>query len=369
MIKLNKKVLAIILAGGKGTRLKDLTRQIAKPAISFGSKYRIIDFTLSNCINSGIKDVGVITQYQPFVLNSYINNGLSWGLTNIDILQPYINEKSSKWFNGTAHAIYQNIEYIDQKDPDYLLILSGDHIYEMDYNEMLKQHQKFHANLTIAVRDVPYKDASRFGIMKTDDNNRIVEFEEKPKHPKSNHASMGIYIFTWERLREVLKNSFDKEKNMMDFGKNVIPYYINSGDTVIAYPFSGYWRDVGTVDSLWEANMELIDGSFYHQMQKDQWPIYYHDTLVPPTKIAQNAEIEDSLIDDGCFISGKIDHSVIAKNVTIQSNSVIKDSVIMPNVSIGKNTYLDHIVVGENAVIGDQRRITGKRNQILAVRE
>lgn len=366
---LNKKTLAIILAGGKGTRLKNLTHQIAKPAISFGSKYRIIDFTLSNCINSGIEDVGVITQYQPYILNNYINNGLSWGLTNIDILQPYINKKSSKWFNGTAHAIYQNIEYIDKKNPEYLLILSGDHIYEMDYNKMLEQHKKFHANLTVAVRDVSLKEASRFGIMKTDDNNRIVEFEEKPKYPKSNHASMGIYIFTWKRLREVLKNSFNKDKEMIDFGKNVIPYYINSGDTVIAYPFSGYWRDVGTVESLWEANMELIGGGFYYQIQNDQWPIYYHDVLVPPTKVAKNAEIKKSLLANGCFISGKIEHSVIAENVTIQANSIIKNSVIMPNVSIGKNVFLDHVVVGEDSIIGDQRKIIGKKGRIIAVKE
>lgn len=366
---MDDKVLAIILAGGKGTRLKSLTHEIAKPAISFGSKYRIIDFTLSNCVNSGIKDIGVITQYQPFILNNYINNGVSWGLSNADILQPYINEKSSKWFNGTAHAIYQNLEYIDKKDPEYLLVLSGDHIYEMDYNKMLAQHKKHHANLTIAVRNVSMNEASRFGIMQTDENDRIVDFEEKPKHPKSDQASMGIYIFNWDRLREVLKNSFDKEKEMIDFGKNVIPYYINSGDTVVAYNFSGYWRDVGTVNSLWKANMELINGDFYYQMQSDKWPIYYHDTLAPPTTISSDAVIENTLIDNGCFISGTIKHSVLAKNVTIQENSVIKNSVIMPNAAIGKNVYLDHAVVGENAVIGDHRRIVGNDSEILAVRE
>lgn len=281
---MSTEMLGLILAGGKGTRLGKLTSDQAKPAVPFGGRYRIIDFTLSNCANSGVKNIGIITQYQPLLLNEHIGNGVSWGLDGLNasatILQPYTDNSGSKWFEGTAHAIYQNIDYIDSKDPEYVLILSGDHIYKMDYESMLEEHIKNGASLTVAVIDVPMKEASRFGIMNTDVSGRITEFEEKPEHPKSNHASMGIYIFNWKRLREVLTTGFTTNDDMVDFGKNVIPYYLKSDERVFAYHFSGYWKDVGTIDSLWAANMEFLDGSDGLNLYDRSWRIYSKIQLI-----------------------------------------------------------------------------------------
>ncbi|PWG50426.1 glucose-1-phosphate adenylyltransferase [Ligilactobacillus salivarius] len=360
---MKNEMLGVILAGGKGTRLGKLTHNQAKPAVPFGGRYRIIDFTLSNCVNSGVKNIGVITQYQPLNLNAHIGNGASWGLDDLNagvtILQPYSNNEGSKWFEGTAHAIYQNIGYIDQMDPEYILILSGDHIYKMDYEAMLDQHKETGASLTVAVIDVPWDEASRFGIMNTDDNNRIIDFEEKPAEPKSNHASMGIYIFNWKRLREVLVNSFTRNQDMVDFGKNVIPYYLKSGESVFAYNFKGYWKDVGTIDSLWYANMEFLDENNELNLQDRTWRIYSRNPIAPPQIIAETAEIKDAMVVDGSYIAGKVDHSILSANVRIQTGSVITDSVIMPGAKIGKNVTIHRAIIGEGAVIGDDVVIDG----------
>lgn len=360
---MKNEMLGVILAGGKGTRLGKLTHNQAKPAVPFGGRYRIIDFTLSNCVNSGVKNIGVITQYQPLNLNAHIGNGASWGLDDLNagvtILQPYSNNEGSKWFEGTAHAIYQNIGYIDQMDPEYILILSGDHIYKMDYEAMLDQHKETGASLTVAVIDVPWDEASRFGIMNTDDNNRIIDFEEKPAEPKSNHASMGIYIFNWKRLREVLVNSFTRNQDMVDFGKNVIPYYLKSGESVFAYNFKGYWKDVGTIDSLWHANMEFLDENNELNLQDRTWRIYSRNPIAPPQIIAETAEIKNAMIVDGSYIAGKVDHSILSANVRIQTGSVVTDSVIMPGAKIGKNVTIHRAIIGEGAVIGDDVVIDG----------
>lgn len=360
---MKNEMLAMILAGGKGTRLGKLTQNIAKPAVPFGGRYRIIDFTLSNCVNSGIKNIGVVTQYQPLILNNHIGNGASWGLDRLDsgvtILQPYSNNEGSKWFEGTSHAIYQNIDYIDSMDPEYLLVLSGDHIYKMDYEDMLAQHIKNHAALSVAVIDVPWDEASRFGIMNTDENDRIIEFEEKPAEPKSNHASMGIYIFTWSRLRDVLMNSFKKDVDMYDFGKNVIPFYIKSGDNVHAYHFSGYWKDVGTIESLWSTNMEFIDNEGDLNIRDKTWPIYSKNPIAPPQFITDSARVNNSMIVDGCFIAGDVEHSILAANVQVKEGSVIEDSVVMTGASIGKNVTIKRAIIGENAIIGDGAVIDG----------
>ncbi|MER1299758.1 glucose-1-phosphate adenylyltransferase [Ligilactobacillus salivarius] len=360
---MKNEMLGVILAGGKGTRLGKLTHNQAKPAVPFGGRYRIIDFTLSNCVNSGVKNIGVITQYQPLNLNAHIGNGASWGLDDLNagvtILQPYSNNEGSKWFEGTAHAIYQNIGYIDQMDPEYILILSGDHIYKMDYEAMLDQHKETGASLTVAVIDVPWNETSRFGIMNTDDNNRIIDFEEKPAEPKSNHASMGIYIFNWKRLREVLVNSFTRNQDMVDFGKNVIPYYLKSGESVFAYNFKGYWKDVGTIDSLWHANMEFLDENNELNLQDRTWRIYSRNPIAPPQIIAETAEIKDAMIVDGSYIAGKVDHSILSANVRIQTGSVVTDSVIMPGAKIGKNVTIHRAIIGEGAVIGDDVVIDG----------
>ncbi|MCI1633521.1 MAG: glucose-1-phosphate adenylyltransferase [Liquorilactobacillus nagelii] len=360
---MKNEMIAVILAGGQGSRLKDLTKNSAKPAVPFGGRYRIIDFTLSNCVNSGIYNIGVITQYQPLTLNSHIGNGASWGLDHLDsgvtILQPYSNKEGSKFFEGTAHAIYQNIDYIDAMDPEYLLVLSGDHIYKMDYDQMLRTHKAKKAALTVAVIDVPWDEASRFGIMNTDENNRIIEFEEKPEHPKSNHASMGIYIFNWQRLRSVLINGFTKEVPMIDFGKNVIPFYIKSGDNVFAHNFSGYWKDVGTIQSLWEANMEFIDDQGGLNVRDRSWRIFSKNPIAPPQFITSTATVNDSMVVDGCFVAGKIEHSILSANVQVKEGSMVKDSVIMPGTLIGKNVTIKKAIIGENAIIGDNAVIDG----------
>lgn len=368
---MSTEMLGLILAGGKGTRLGKLTSDQAKPAVPFGGRYRIIDFTLSNCANSGVKNIGIITQYQPLLLNEHIGNGVSWGLDGLNasatILQPYTDNSGSKWFEGTAHAIYQNIDYIDSKDPEYVLILSGDHIYKMDYESMLEEHIKNGASLTVAVIDVPMKEASRFGIMNTDVSGRITEFEEKPEHPKSNHASMGIYIFNWKRLREVLTTGFTTNDDMVDFGKNVIPYYLKSDERVFAYHFSGYWKDVGTIDSLWAANMEFLDGSDGLNLYDRSWRIYSKNPIDPAQVITENAEVNNSMIVDGCYVDGTINHSILSTDVDVQRGSEITDSVIMPGVKIGKEVVIKHAIVGENAQIGDGAVVEGNKDNIKVI--
>lgn len=350
-------MLAMILAGGQGTRLGKLTKNIAKPAVPFGGRYRIIDFTLSNCVNSGIKKVGVVTQYQPLALNNHIGNGSSWGLDGIDsgvtILHPYSSSDGEKWFEGTAHAIYQNISYIDQIDPQYVLVLSGDHIYKMNYETMLEEHIANAASLTVGVIEVPLKDASRFGIMNTDENDRIIEFDEKPAEPKSNLASMGIYIFNWGRLRSTLLNSYSEDDQLLDFGKHVIPSYLEAGENVYAYRFDGYWKDVGTIDSLWEASMEFIHLDGVLKMRDKNWRMFSKNTISPPHFIAENAAVENSLIVDGCYVGGKIKNSILSTDVQVKSGTTIENSVIMPRATIGRNVYIKNAIVGENAIIGD----------------
>ena len=357
-------MLAMILAGGRGSRLHELTNKVAKPAVGYGGKYRIVDFPLSNCANSGIDVVGVLTQYESVLLNSYVAAGGRWGLdakdSGVYVLPP--REKADAGldvYRGTADAISQNIDFIDSQNPEYLLILSGDHIYKMDYEDMLNQHKENNAALTVAVIDVPWDEASRFGIMNTDENDRITEFEEKPAEPKSNHASMGIYIFTWARLRNVLMNSFQKDVDMYDFGKNVIPFYIKSGDNVYAYHFSGYWKDVGTIDSLWRANMEFIDDEGGLDIRDKNWRIYSKNPIAPPQFVTEKADVENSMIVDGCFISGEVKHSILAANVQVKEGASIKDSVVMTGASIGKNVRINRAIIGENAVIGDGAVIDG----------
>lgn len=367
-------MLALILAGGQGTRLGKLTQSIAKPAVQFGGRYRIIDFALSNCANSGINNVGVITQYQPLELNTHIGNGSSWGLDGIDsgvtVLQPYSATEGNRWFQGTSHAIYQNIDYIDRINPEYVLILSGDHIYKMNYDDMLQTHKDNLASLTVAVLDVPLKEASRFGIMNTDSNDRIVEFEEKPEHPKSTKASMGIYIFDWKRLRTVL---IDGEKNgidMSDFGKNVIPAYLESGERVYTYNFDGYWKDVGTIESLWEANMEYIGEDNKLHSRDRSWKIYSKNLIAPPNFMTEDANVKDSLVVDGCFVAGNVEHSILSTNVQVKPNAIIKDSFVMSGATIGEGTKINRAIIGEDAVIGDGVVIDGSKEvEVIGYKE
>lgn len=360
---MKNEMLALILAGGQGTRLGKLTQSIAKPAVQFGGRYRIIDFALSNCANSGIHNVGVITQYQPLALNSHIGNGSSWGLDGIDsgatILQPYSATEGNRWFQGTSHAIYQNIDYIDSINPEYVLILSGDHIYKMDYDEMLQTHKDNLASLTVAVIDVPLKEASRFGIMNTDTNDRIVEFDEKPEHPQSTKASMGIYIFDWKRLRNMLVDAEKNNVDMDDFGKNVIPAYLEAGERVYTYNFAGYWKDVGTIESLWEANMEYIAEDNELDSRDRSWKIYSKNHIAPPNFISEEAKVRDSLVVDGCFVTGSVDHSILSANVQVKKDAEIKDSFIMSGATIGEGAKIFKAIIGEGAFIGNNVIIDG----------
>lgn len=368
---MKQEMLAMILAGGQGTRLGVLTKQIAKPAVPFGGKYRIIDYAMSNCINSGIKRVGVVTQYQPLELNEHIGNGAAWGLTGRNagatILQPYSSSDGEKWFKGTANAIYQNISYIDSINPEYVLVLSGDHIYKMDYSEMLENHKANNATLTVGVIPVPIKEASRFGIMNTDHANRIIEFEEKPKEPKSNLASMGIYIFNWKTLRRYLVEDQAKAREMEDFGKNVIPAYLDNGENCFAYPFEGYWKDVGTIESLWEANMETLSPDHPLNLSKDDWRIYTNNPVTPPQFITADAKLSDSLVVDGCYIAGDIEHSILSLNVKVGKGSKVSDSLVMSGVTIGENCTIEYAIIGENAVIADGASVVGTKDEIAVV--
>lgn len=371
---MKNEMLALILAGGQGTRLGKLTQSIAKPAVQFGGRYRIIDFALSNCANSGINNVGIITQYQPLALNSHIGNGSSWGLDGINsgatILQPYSATEGNRWFQGTSHAIYQNIDYIDSINPEYVLILSGDHIYKMDYDDMLQTHKDNMASLTVAVIDVPLKEASRFGIMNTDSNDRIVEFEEKPEQPKSTKASMGIYIFNWDRLRTMLVDAEKNNIDMSDFGKNVIPAYLESGERVYTYNFNGYWKDVGTIESLWEANMEYIGEDNDLHSRDRSWKIYSKNLIAPPNFITEEAHVKDSLVVDGCFVSGKVEHSILSTNVQVKEGAQIKDSFIMSGAVIGEGAKITRAIVGEGAKIGEDVEIDGTEEvQVIGYNE
>lgn len=362
---MKSEMLAMILAGGKGTRLGKLTQDIAKPAVPFGGKYRIIDFPLSNCANSGITTVGVMTQYEPLVLNDHIGNGAPWGLDVSDggaaVLQSYSSSEGEKWFKGTANAIYQNVAFVDSHQPKYVLILSGDHIYKMNYEAMLQEHIKNEADCTVGVIPVPMEEASRFGIMNTDEAGRIVEFEEKPAEPKSNLASMGIYIFNWELLRQYLVN--DPEE-MEDFGHDVIPAYLENQERLYAYSFHGYWKDVGTIDSLWEANMEFLEPNHPLNIREDTWPIFSKVAVAPPQFMSEESHVEDSMICDGTINRGSIKNSVISQNVTIGKGSLIENSVIMSGAKIGQNVEIKYAILGENAEVMDNTRFVGEVHDI-----
>lgn len=354
---MKKDMLAMILAGGQGSRLGVFTKRIAKPAVSFGGKYRIIDFVLSNCSNSGIDTVGVLTQYRPLILNSHIGTGSHWDLDRINggvhILQPYMNEKEGNWYRGTAHAIHQNMDFIDSYNPEYVLILSGDHIYKMDYSKMLDHHKKVGSKATIGVIEVPWDEASRFGIMNTNEDSSIYEFEEKPANPKSNLASMGVYIFDWKILKGYFEEVDNNGANYDDFGKNLIPKMLEDQIPMFAYPFKGYWRDVGTIESLWEANMDIIKSNDEIDLNSSKWKIYTNTMSMPPQYIGKDSDIQKSLVADGCKVLGKIENSVLSHGVSVGSDSIIKDSVIMPNVKIGKNVIIEKAMIGEGAIIDD----------------
>lgn len=351
-----KTCVAMLLAGGQGSRLGILTKNVAKPAVPYGGKYRIIDFPLSNCTNSGIDTVGVLTQYRPLELNAYIGSGAPWDLDisngGVFVLPPYQTGASGEWYRGTANAIYQNMAFIEQYNPDYVLILSGDHIYKMDYNKMLNDHIRNGADATIAVREVPWEEAPRFGIMNTDSDNRIIEFEEKPKQPKSNKASMGVYIFTWTKLRKYLTEDEENKESSNDFGKNIIPTMLKDNQILFAYNFEGYWKDVGTIESLWEANMDLLLKPMPIDMHDKSWRIYSRNPGFPPHYIAKGAQVSDSLVTEGSEIYGNVSHSVIFAGVVVEEGANVQDSVIMPGSVIKRGAVVRRAIVAENATIG-----------------
>ena len=352
---IRKEMIAMLLAGGQGSRLGVLTSDVAKPAVSFGGKYRIIDFPLSNCINSGIDTVGVLTQYQPLVLNSHIGIGVPWDLDRnnggVAVLPPYEKSDTSEWYSGTANAIYQNIKYMESYNPEYVLILSGDHIYKMDYEAMLDFHKQKNADITIAAIPVPIEEASRFGVVLTDEDKRITEFEEKPEHPRSNLASMGIYIFSWPVLRDSLIAM--KDQSNCDFGKHIIPYCHQGGKRIFAYEFNDYWKDVGTLGSYWEANMELIDLIPEFNLYEEYWKIYTKQDIIEPQYIATDAAVERSIIGAGSQIYGEVKNCVLGAGVTVEEGAVLKDSIIMKNTHIGKDAYVEKAIIAENCEIGD----------------
>ena len=352
-----KRCIAMLLAGGQGSRLKVLTEKTAKPAVPFGGKYRIIDFPLSNCVNSGIDTVGILTQYQPLELNEYIGNGQPWGLNKThscaQVLPPYErHDKKSGWYKGTANAIYQNIDFIERFNPDYVVILSGDHIYKMDYAAMVEYHEKHEASCTIAVRNVPLKEASRFGILNTNPDNSIYEFEEKPAKPKSTNASMGIYVFNWSVLREALISDEDDPKSSNDFGKNIIPNLLNAGHKMMAYNFDGYWKDVGTIDSLWEANMELLGKEPEFNIRGDERSkIYARNNALPSSYIDEGAKTVNCFIAEGSEVYGSVRHSIISTGCTVGEGAVVEDSVVMPGVVIESGAIVRHAILGENSKV------------------
>ena len=355
----SKEMIAMLLAGGQGSRLGVLTSDMAKPAVAFGGKYRIIDFPLSNCINSGIDTVGVLTQYQPLVLNSHIGIGIPWDLDRnnggVSVLPPYERSGNADWYSGTANAIYQNLNYIDNYDPDYVLILSGDHIYKMDYEAMLDFHKQTHADVTIAAIPVPMEEASRFGIVIADEKKQITEFEEKPENPRSNLASMGIYIFSWSVLREALITMRDQSN--CDFGKHIIPYCFNEGMRIFAYEFNGYWKDVGTLQSYWEANMELVDLIPEFNLYEEFWKIYTKQTMIQPQYVAPTASIERAIVGAGDRIAGHVKNSVLGSGVVIDEDACVTNSILMKNVHIKKGAVVDHAIIAENTVIGEEAKL------------
>lgn len=360
--------IAMLLAGGQGSRLGILTKNMAKPAVPYGGKYRIIDFPLSNCVNSGIYTVGVLTQYQPLELNDYIGNGQPWDLDRenggVHILSPYQKIEGTEWYKNTANAIYQNINFIDRYSPEYVLILSGDHIYKMDYSKMLSYHKEKNADCTIASLEVPWEEASRFGLMFVNDDGSISEFEEKPKHPKSNKASMGVYIFTWSKLRRYLLEDEANPSSGNDFGHDLIPAMHEAGERLFAYPFEGYWKDVGTIDSLWEANLDLLNPKVDLDLSDNSWKIYSRTPSSPPHYVAPTATVQNSMIAEGCEIAGAVDFSVIFANVTVEEGATVKDSIIMPGTVIKSGATVQYAIVAENAVI-EKNAVVGERPEAM----
>ena len=354
-MKIKKKCVAMLLAGGQGSRLYALTQKVAKPAIPYGGKNRFIDFPLSNCINSGIDTVGVLTQYQPMVLNEYIGNGQPWDLDKmhggVHVLPPYQTAAGASWYEGTANAIYQNMAFIERYDPEYVIVLGGDHIYKMDYSKMLDYHIANNADSTIAVIDVPRSEASRFGIMTCDEEGRIVDFTEKPKEPKSTLASMGIYVFSWEKLRKYLIENENANTDSKDFGKDIIPAMLANDERLFAYEFEGYWKDVGTLDSLWEANMDLLSPSVPLNLYDPNWKVYSRHNNMPPQYIGKNAHVENSMITEGSVVDGTVDFSIISSGVTIEEGASVKYSIVMPGTTIKKNAVVEYAIIGENCVV------------------
>jgi len=360
----NKECIAMLLAGGQGSRLRVLTKNLAKPAVPFGGQYRIIDFSLSNCANSGIDTVGVLTQYKPQLLNSYVGLGSAWDLNchngGAAILPPYVGEGGGAWYRGTAHAVYQNLDFIDKYEPSYVLILSGDHIYKMDYSELLDYHKSKRADITIAVIEVPWDEAGRFGIMNVNEDGVITEFEEKPENPRSNLASMGVYVFNTDILKKYLAADAADSKSDNDFGKNVIPRMLREKCRMIAYPFCGYWKDVGTIESYWKASMDILDDKAPLNIFDTQWAIYSLNTTQPPHYLASSARVKHSMISEGCMIFGEVENSIIFPGVTVGRGSKIRDSVIMSNVRIDSNVRIEKAIVGENTMVGEGSIIGGE---------
>jgi len=363
MKHVKKECVAMILAGGQGSRLYALTQDMAKPAVPYGGKYRLIDFPLSNCVNSGFDTVGVLTQYLPLVLNEYIGNGHPWGLDRVHggvhVLAPYESSGGKSWYSGTANAIYQNITFVDRYNPEYVAILAGDHIYKMNYAKMLEYHKKQEADVTIAVMEVPWDEASRFGIMSADENGVITEFAEKPKEPKSNLASMGVYIYSWQKLKKYLIANEQDESAKKDFGGNIIPDMLKDGCKMVAYNFDSYWKDVGTIDSLWEANMDLLNPNVPLDLYDPNWRVYSRNEVMPPHYCGDNCTIENSMISEGCSIDGRVDASILFGGVTIEKGAVVDYSIIMPNAYIKSGAVVQYAIVGEDTVIGENVKIGG----------
>lgn len=364
--------IAMLLAGGQGSRLGVLTKNIAKPAVPYGGKYRIIDFPLSNCVNSGISTVGILTQYQPLELNDYIGNGQAWDLDRenggVHMLSPYQQIKGMEWYKGTANAIYQNIHFIDRYNPDYVAVLSGDHIYKMDYNKMLEYHKQNNAACTIAMLEVPWEEASRFGLMVLNDDNSIASFEEKPKNPSSNKASMGVYIFTWSKLRQYLIDDENNPDSSNDFGHDVIPAMHNAGERMFAYLFDGYWKDVGTIDSLWEANLDLLNPKIDLDLSDKSWLIYSKTPIAPPQYVSSTANVQNSMVAEGSRVFGELDYSILFHNVTVEEGAKVRYSIVMPGAKIKAGADVEYAIIAENAVIEKGAKV-GKRPEDVTDRE
>lgn len=358
---MGNKVVAMLLAGGQGSRLKALTSKIAKPAVPFGGKYRIIDFALSNATNSGISNIGILTQYKPYLLNTHIGIGSAWdydrNIGGLRILPPFTSEEGGRWYTGTANAVYENIDYLDELEPQYVLILSGDHIYKMDYNQLLNYHKEKKADVTIAVMEVPWEEASRFGIINVDENDKIVEFEEKPPKPKNNMASMGIYMFNWKELRKYLRKDNKDKDSAHDFGKNVLPKMLEEGRRMYAWKFKGYWKDVGTVRSYWESNMDLLDDKNTLNLYDKSWRIYTKNKNLPPQYIAREAIVNNSLINEGCHIMGELNNSILFSEIIVEPGAIINNSVVLSNCTIKSGAVINNAVILEDTVIEENKRI------------